>query len=150
VHGDRREHLHETTGDFIIARADNIPGYQLAVVLDDIAMGITHVLRGDDLLSSTPRQLLLFDAFGAPRPAYAHVPLILGPDNVRLAKRHGSVSIAELREAGHSPDEVIGWLAWSCGLRGLNEPCRPIDLIADFSLDAIHREPTRLQRLGID
>jgi glutamyl-tRNA synthetase len=112
-------------------------------------MGITHVLRGDDLLSSTPRQLLLFDVFGAARPTYAHVPLILGPDNVRLAKRHGSMSIAELRGAGHSSSEIVGWLAWSCGLREVNEPCRAADLVGDFSLDAIDREPTRLQRLGI-
>jgi glutamyl-tRNA synthetase len=145
VAGPQREALDETVGDFILARADGIPGYQLAVVLDDIAMGITHVLRGDDLLSSTGRQILLFHTFGAEPPLYAHVPLILGPDGTRLAKRHGSVSLAELRDAGHDPRAVTGWLAWTSGLLPESHPVRPTDLLPTFSLEAITREPTHMQ-----
>lgn len=144
VAGDVRTNVYDETGDFIVARADGVPGYQLAVVLDDIAMGITHVLRGDDLLDSTPRQILLYRAFNAAPPTYTHVPLILGPDGARLAKRHGSVSIKELRERGTTPEEVIGWLAWSCGLRPTPAPITAAQLIPDFSTDRLYREPTRL------
>lgn len=149
VAGDRREDIASTTGDFIIARADGVPSYQLAVVLDDIAMGITHVLRGDDLLPSTPRQILLHRTFGAEPPSYTHVPLILGPDGTRLAKRHGSISIAELRDAGHSPERVVGWLAWSCGLIATPAPRTPGELIADYAPGKIRREPTVLRSLDI-
>lgn len=147
--GPQREAVDQCAGDFIIARADGVPGYQLAVVLDDLAMGVTHVLRGDDLLPSTARQILLFRLLGAEPPVYAHVPLILGPDGARLAKRHGSVSLAELRAAGHDPREVVGWLAWSCGLAPEPEPRRPAELIAGFSLELLARGPTRLQALGV-
>lgn len=149
VQGHVRENVFEETGDFIVARADGIPGYQLAVVLDDIAMGITHVLRGDDLLPSTPAQILLYRALGADHPAYAHVPLIYGPDGHRLAKRHGSVSIAELRESGVAPERVVGWLAWSCGLRPDDSPAMPRELVPGFSLDALGGEPTHLSSLAI-
>ena len=91
------------TGDFIVARADGVISYQLAVVLDDIAMGITHVLRGADLLSSTPRQICLHHTFNALPPRFAHVPLILSSYGERLAKRHGAVSLQELRAARQHP-----------------------------------------------
>lgn len=149
IAGTVRERIDRRSGDFIVARADGIFSYQLAVVIDDIDMGITHVLRGDDLLDSTPRQILLFNTFGATPPRYAHVPLILGPDGVRLAKRHGSISIAELRSAGHSPEQLIGWLAWSCGLLPHPEPIAAGELVAEFSLDRVDREVTRLASLDI-
>ena len=144
VAGDQREDIALGSGDFIIARADGVPSYQLAVVVDDIAMGITHVLRGDDLLFSTPRQILLFRTFGAEPPSYAHVPLILAPDGTRLAKRHGSVSIAELRDAGHRAEDLVGWLAWSCGLSERPEPRTARELIDGFDLGKIRHEPTVL------
>jgi len=147
--GPVRERVDLASGDFIVARADGVFSYQLAVVLDDIDMGITHVLRGDDLLDSTPRQILLFRSFDAAVPHYAHVPLILGPDGVRLAKRHGSISIAELRAAGRSSERVVGWLAWSCGLLPRPEPIAASELIAGFSLDSIDRRTTRLESLDI-
>ncbi len=149
VAGEQREVVDESAGDFIIARADGVPSYQLAVVLDDLAMGITHVLRGDDLLDSAARQILLFRTLEGEPPTYAHVPLILGPDGVRLAKRHGSVSLAELRAAGHSASAVAGWLAWSCGLIPEVSPLRPLDLVAEFSLDRLSHELTRLASLQI-
>lgn len=145
VAGEQGEDLHQCVGDFIVARADGVPSYQLAVVLDDLAMGVTHVLRGDDLLPSTGRQILLVRTFGGEPPAYAHVPLLLGPDGERLAKRHGSVSLAELRAAGHTPQEVVGWLAWSCGLAPEPAPLSPADLLPAFSIDRIRREPTVLR-----
>lgn len=149
VAGYVRADVYEETGDFIVARADGVPGYQLAVVLDDIAMGITHVLRGDDLLDSTPRQILLYRAFDASPPAHAHVPLILGPDGARLAKRHGSISIREIRERGVAPEKVVGWLAWSCGLRSIRESVQASDLIDDFSIEKLSREATRLESLDV-
>lgn len=145
VHGPQQERVDEAAGDFVVARADGVPSYQLAVVVDDLAMGITHVLRGDDLLHSTARQILLFRTFGAEPPVYAHVPLILGPDGQRLAKRHGSVSLAELRESGRDARELVGWLAWSCGLLPEPAPRHPSDLVGGFSLDRLHRRPTLLE-----
>jgi len=148
IHGEQQEDVSAVTGDFIIARADGVPGYQLAVVIDDIVMGITHVLRGDDLLSSTPRQILLFGAFGSTAPSYAHAPLILAADGTRLAKRHGSVSIAELRMAGHMPEGIVGWLGWSCGLLPSPAPCRAAEMIGAFNPAKISREPTVMQDSG--
>lgn len=132
----------EETGDFVVRRKDGAPAYQLAVVVDDVAMGITHVVRGGDLLSSTARQLLLFRALGPPEPRYLHVPLMLGDDGERLAKRHGAVSLGELRARGVSPERVVGWLAATCGLVGENEAVSARDLIPRFAVDRLPREPT--------
>ncbi len=134
----------QETGDFIVARADGVPSYQLAVVLDDIAMGITHVLRGNDLLDSTPRQLLLYRAFNEVPPVYTHVPLILSPDGVRLAKRSGAVAIAEMRDKGYSSEAVVGWLAWSCGLCPTPVPVKASELIRDFAIEKLPSGPTTL------
>ena len=90
-------------GDFVVRRADGLHAYQLAVVVDDGAIGVTHVLRGDDLLSSTPRQMLLQRLLGLPSPVYAHVPLMRAPTGERLAKRHGSETLQSLRAAGSTP-----------------------------------------------
>ena len=99
VHG-RVEQDVAAGGDFVVRRADGLHAYQLAVVVDDGALGVTHVLRGDDLLSSTPRQLLLQRLLGLPAPVYAHVPLMRAPTGERLAKRHGVETLQSLREAG--------------------------------------------------
>ncbi|QJC52197.1 tRNA glutamyl-Q(34) synthetase GluQRS [Paenibacillus albicereus] len=116
-------------GDFVVRRADGIFSYQLAVAVDDAAMGITHVLRGSDLLDSTPRQLLLLEALGLAPPRYAHVPLLMGPDGKRLAKRHGGTSLQALREAGVRPERVVGLLARWSGLLERAEPVRPRELV---------------------
>src|SRR5437764_1049194 len=113
--------LGSTGGDFVVWKAPrpgvaaSTPAYQLAVVVDDAAQGVTEVVRGDDLVPSTPRQLLLYDALGLPPPRFAHVPLVVGPDGRRLAKRHGDTRLAALREAGVWPELLVGLLAWSCG-----------------------------------
>jgi glutamyl-tRNA synthetase len=105
-------------GDFIVARENAGPSYQLAVVHDDAAMGVTQVIRGHDLVPSTPRQLLLFRALGWAPPAFGHVPLVHGPDGRRLAKRDGSIKLATLRSAGVDPVALIDWLARSLGMTG--------------------------------
>lgn len=141
VAGPVRADVWEESGDFIVARADGVPGYQLAVVLDDIAMNVTHVLRGDDLLDSTPRQILLYRALGAVPPTFAHVPLILDENGERLAKRIDSKPLSEFRAEGVSAETVIGWLAWSCGLRETADPLSASELLPDFSLEGLGREP---------
>lgn len=134
-------------GDFVIRPRDGVAAYQLAVVVDDIAMGITDVLRGADLLTSTARQLLLYAALEAPPPRWIHVPLMLGPDGERLAKRYGSTTLSSLRLAGVSPAEVVGWLAGTCGLAEAGERIEARDLIPRFSLDRLPREPASIESL---
>ena len=103
------------TGDFVLKRRDGVYGYQLAVVVDDLAMGVTEVVRGADLLDSAARQIQLIEALGGTVPAYAHVPLLLGPDGEKLSKRSHAASLDSLREAGVAPERVIGWLAHQLG-----------------------------------
>ncbi|MFZ5815479.1 MAG: tRNA glutamyl-Q(34) synthetase GluQRS [Bacillota bacterium] len=131
-------------GDFVIKRADGIIGYQLAVVVDDALMQVTDVLRGWDLLDSTPRQILLYQALGYPVPRFAHVPLLFGPDGTRLSKRHGAVTLAGIRAAGTEPEAVVGHLAHLSGLLERPEPVRPVDLVAAFDPARIPREPVTL------
>ena len=131
-------------GDFIVRRADDIFAYQLAVVVDDAAMNISDVLRGIDLLDSTPRQLALFDALGLQAPRYTHVPLIHGPDGKRLAKRHGAININDMRRAGVPPQRITGILAWMSGLIERPEPVRCEELIDEFDLDKIPKQPVVL------
>jgi glutamyl-tRNA synthetase len=104
--------------DFVVLRSDRQPTYHLSVVVDDIDMGMTHVIRGDDHISNTPKQGLLYQAFGRPVPAFAHVPLILGTDKKRLSKRHGATSVTEYQRLGYLPDAMVNFLAllgWSPG-----------------------------------
>src|SRR4051812_19674959 len=121
-------------GDFVIAKRDGSPSYQLAVVLDDHAMGVTEVQRGDDLIPSTFRQLQLYTAFGFTPPMFAHVPLVVGEDGRRLGKRHGDPRLSVLRAAHVSPDHLVGMIAWSSGLRQTSEPIAVKDLLANFDL----------------
>ena len=127
-------------GDFVIQKRDGGPAYQLAVVVDDAAQGVTEVVRGDDLVASTPRQLLLYRALGLQAPAFVHVPLVVGPDGRRLAKRHGDTSLRAYRSAGVSAEALVGWLAFCSGLRSDAAPCRPTDLIDAFDWGAVPRD----------
>ena len=127
-------------GDFVVQRADGVFAYQLAVVVDDLAMGITDVVRGDDLLLSTPRQIALTRALGHEPLHYAHVPLVLGEDGERLAKRHGSIALQTLRER-HSSEQIVGVLAHSLGLQESDAPCSAASLIPRFSLSRLARVP---------
>ncbi|MCU1351536.1 MAG: tRNA glutamyl-Q(34) synthetase GluQRS, partial [Acidimicrobiales bacterium] len=111
---------------------------------DDAAQGIEEVVRGDDLLLSTPRQLYLVDLLGLPRPSHAHVPLVLGPEGTRLAKRDGAVTLADRRAAGQEPDAVRAWLAASLGLAEPGEPVTAAQLVERFDPDVLPRGPWRL------
>ena len=124
--------------DFVILRSDEHPTYHLSVVADDIDMAITHVVRGDDHISNTPKQVLLYRAFDAPIPQFAHVPLILGPDKRRLSKRHGATSVMEYEHQGYLPEAMVNFLAllgWSPGTD--QELFTREELIAAFSLEGI-------------
>lgn len=141
VAGPQSMNLAECGGDFALRRSDGVFAYQLAVVLDDIAMGITQVLRGNDILTSTPRQLYLYQLLGASPPSYAHVPLVLDSKGERLAKRHQSLTLAELRSAGVSAQAVVGYLAWRAGQQETPRPCTPHSLLKNFRLAALPRDP---------
>ncbi|WP_330999622.1 tRNA glutamyl-Q(34) synthetase GluQRS [Cohnella fermenti] len=138
------ERSFRSAGDFAVVRADGVVGYQLAVVVDDLAMGITDVLRGWDLLDSTPRQLALFEALGATAPRYAHGPLWLGDDGSRLSKRHGSVSLSELRAESVKAEEIVGLIAWATGLIPKPEAAKPAELIPVWSPEKVAQEAIRL------
>ena len=133
--------LHDIAGDFVVWKSAGMPAYQLAVVVDDAAQGVTQVVRGDDLIPSTPRQLLLYQALGLRPPQFIHVPLVVGPDGRRLAKRHGDTRLAALRAAGVQAEALVGLLAWSCGWLVKIEPIRASELVGRFLLDSIPREP---------
>ncbi len=137
-------------GDFVVDRPGAGPSYQLAVVIDDAAMGVTEVIRGDDLVPSTPRQILLYRALGWKPPEFGHLPLAVGPDGRRLAKRDGAIKLASLRESGGDPRRLVGWLARSCGWSDRIEPSAPADWLGRFDPSAIPRSPwsARLDELA--
>lgn len=138
----RREHAPARLGgDFVIARNTVGPSYQLAVVVDDALMGVSQVIRGADLATSTPRQILLYQALGWPVPQFGHVGLVMGPDGRRLAKRDGSVKLATLREEGVDPRDLIGELAQSCGWSAEAAPSWPSDWIDRFRFETIGEGP---------
>ncbi len=132
----------EAIKDFVIARSDGSALYNLAVAVDDRDMEITHVVRGEDHLSNTPRQMLILQALGYQPPAYAHLPLLHGPDGKKLSKRHGAASVQELRDLGYLPEAVrnyIALLGW--GLDAETTFMSTADLIAGFSLERVSRSP---------
>jgi glutamyl-tRNA synthetase len=125
--------------DFVILRSDGHPTYHLSVVSDDVEMAITHVVRGDDHISNTPKQILLYQAVGAEVPRFAHVPLILGPDKKRLSKRHGATSVMEYARAGYLPEAMTNFLAllgWSPG-SGDRELFTRAELVEAFAIEGI-------------
>jgi len=129
---------HANIEDFVILRSDGHPTYHLSVVVDDVAMEVTHVVRGDDHISNTPKQVLLYEAMGAAIPAFAHVPLILGPDKKRLSKRHGATAVGEYEAQGYLPEAMVNFLAllgWSPG--DDREVMSREELIAAFTLEGI-------------
>ncbi len=133
---------HSGIKDFVVARSDGSPLYNLAVAVDDLDMGITHVVRGEDHLSNTPRQVMVLKALGVEPPAYAHLPLLLGPDGKKLSKRHGAASVQELRDSGYLPEAVrnyIALLGW--GLDAETTFMTTEELIQGFSLDRVSKSP---------
>lgn len=141
--------------DFIICRSDGMPMYNLAVVVDDITMGINTVIRGDDHVNNTPKQILLYKALAAPLPVFAHVPMVLGSDRARLSKRHGAMSVTEYRDMGYLPDAVLNYLVRLGWSHGDQEFFTREELIAKFSLEHIGKsagvfDPNKLQALNAD
>jgi glutamyl-tRNA synthetase len=141
VAGPVRQHVAQAVGDFIVSRSDGIPAYQLAVVVDDGLMQITQVVRGADLLSSTARQIALFEALGFAVPVFGHVPLVIDAGGARLAKREQAAGVGALRAAGFSAERVVGALAASCGLCPPGETLSARELLASFA-------PERLQNVA--
>ena len=143
VHGNVTFNARELD-DFIIFRSDGTPTYNFATVVDDALMGITHIIRGDDHLSNTPRQIMVYEALGAPVPEFAHISMILGPDGKKLSKRHGATSVEEYRDAGYLSDAFVNYLAllgWS--LDG-ETTIVPRDVLASqFSLDHVSKNPAK-------
>ena len=137
VHGPI-EFDNEHIESFVILRSDTHPTYHLSVVVDDIDMAITHVVRGDDHISNTPKQVLLYQAFGKTPPSFAHVPLIMGPDKQRLSKRHGATSVMEYEKQGYIPEAMFNFLAllgWGTGSN--DELFTRAELIQRFNLEGI-------------
>jgi glutamyl-tRNA synthetase len=129
--------------DLIIARSDGTPTYNFSVVVDDWDMQITHVIRGDDHLNNTPRQINMLKAIGAPLPQYAHVPMILGADGERLSKRHGAVSVMQYQEDGYLPEALLNYLARLGWARGDEEVFDMAQFIEWFNLEAISKSPAK-------
>ncbi len=157
VRGQCAVDLRALGGDFVVWKADrgvgSGPSYQLCVVVDDAAQQVTEVVRGDDLVPSTPRQLLLYEALSLLPPRFAHVPLVIGADGRRLAKRHGDTRLASLRESGVHPGRLRGLLAWSCGWADGAEDVSVDELLRRFRWETLPRGPfvlasERLQAIG--
>lgn len=142
--GQQRQWVDKMIGDFVIARHPTGAGYMLAVVVDDVAMRITEVVRGDDLLPATHRQLLLYQALNLPPPVFRHVPLVVSSDGRRLAKRHGDTRLAVLRREGITPERVIGLLAWWCGWAAWGEELTVRDLLPRYDLNRLPHTPAVL------
>ncbi|HKH44271.1 MAG TPA: tRNA glutamyl-Q(34) synthetase GluQRS [Thermoanaerobaculia bacterium] len=140
VFGERVEQIDQTVGDFVMKRRDGLYAYQLAVVVDDLAMRIDEVVRGADLLDSTARQIQLIEALGGTPPAYAHVPVVVDAHQEKLSKRDQALTLSSLREAGAHPEAVVGELAASLGIIDRPDPCRPGDLLQDFAWEKVRKE----------
>jgi glutamyl-tRNA synthetase len=125
--------------DLIIARSDGTPTYNFSVVVDDMDMGVTHVIRGDDHLNNTPRQMNMLQALGATLPAYAHVPMILGPDGAKLSKRHGAVSVLQYEEEGYLPDALLNYLVRLGWSHGDQEVFTRAEMIAAFDIRDVNK-----------
>lgn len=146
VFGEQRENLAKDCGDFIVRRSDGVFAYQLAVVCDDADGCVTEVVRGCDLLDSTPRQIWLYRTLGLPLPRFYHVPLLIAPDGKRLSKREKSLDMAHLRER-FRPEELIGRLAYLARLTENASPVSAEELINAFSWDRIDRDPVVIREI---
>jgi len=142
VYGPIDANPQQMLGDFPLTRKNGHAAYQLAVVVDDHAMGVNEVVRGDDLIPSLFRQVPLIESLGYSLPQYVHVPLVVGSDGRRLAKRHGDTRLAMYRDWGVSPQRIVGWAAHSIGLVDTSQPINPADLIADFDWAKVRRGVT--------
>lgn len=142
IHGEIKYNTKDIGGDFVIIKSDGFPTYNFAVVIDDHLMGITHVIRGDDHIANTPKQLLIYRALGWEPPKFAHLPMILGPDRQKLSKRHGATSLEEFRNEGILPDALFNYLAllgWSPGEN--REIVSKEEMIQKFDIKDVNKSP---------
>ena len=140
VFGNVEECVRETVGDFVLKRRDGMYAYQLAVVVDDLAMDITEVVRGTDLLASTSRQLLLIHALGGTVPEYAHVPLVRNAKGEKLSKRDESLTLRALKEKGVTAEQLLGYMAYSLGLVASLRACTLQEVLDQFSWSRLNKE----------
>lgn len=141
IHGDV-SFENALIGDFVIVKSDGFPTYNFACVVDDALMGITHVIRADEHLSNTPKQLMIYQALGFKVPAFAHVPMILAPDRSKLSKRHGATSVEEFKEAGYLPEAIVNYLALLGWTPGDNQEVMSLEeLVARFDLKDVSHNP---------
>jgi glutamyl-tRNA synthetase len=143
----------DTLDDFVAIKSDGFPTYNFAVIVDDHLMEITHVLRGAEFIPTTPKNILVYEAFGWQAPTWVHLPSVLGPDKTKLSKRHGAKPVLDYREAGYLPDAIINYLAligWNVGEGSTREFFTRTELVAAFSLERIQKSPAvfDLERLG--
>jgi glutamyl-tRNA synthetase len=144
------EYSNAELDDLIILRSDGYPTYNFSVVIDDVSMEITHVIRGNDHLNNTPRQIQIYEALGAPLPKFGHVSMILGPDKKKLSKRHGAQSVMEYQKMGYVPEAVVNYLVrlgWSCGDE---EEFTREDLVGKFTLEAVGKSPAAINPGKLD
>jgi glutamyl-tRNA synthetase len=147
IAGNVRQNLAREVGDFVLRRGDGVFAYQLAVIVDDLDMGITDVVRGADLVASTPRQIWLARALGAPPPRYMHLPLVVAPDGSRLEKRTRGASVRELRERGLTAERIVGHLAFGLGLAPTSAPATPRAIVEQLGAGAPLRWPREPWRI---
>lgn len=141
LRGEFSQSLGQECGDFVVQRADGVYAYQFAVTVDDALMKISHVVRGDDLLASTPRQIYLYNLLKLKAPKFVHVPLLYGEDGHRLSKRHGSLSLYNMRNRGIKPEKITGYLAWKSGQTERWESVKPQEIMHHFRLADVPRSP---------
>jgi glutamyl-tRNA synthetase len=149
IHGDVGFD-HTEIDDFVILRADGLPIYNFAAVVDDALMRITHVIRGDDHISNTPRQILLYEALGYPVPAFAHIPMILGADRTRLSKRHGATSVEAYRDLGYLPEAVVNYLVRLGWAHGDQETFSRDEMVRHFTLEKVGKTAAVFDQKKLD
>jgi glutamyl-tRNA synthetase len=149
IHGDVTFD-HATLDDWILVRSDGSPTYNFCVVVDDVTMKVTHVVRGNDHLSNTPKQILCYEALGYPQPVFAHIPMILGPDRKRLSKRHGATSVLAFREEGFLPEAMVNYFARLGWAHGDQEVFTRDELIRLFDLQQVGATPAIFDRTKLE
>ena len=139
VHGTVSFEIADIVDDYVLLKKDGVPTYNFACVVDDATMGITHVIRGDDHLSNTPKQIAVYRALDVPTPRFGHIPMILGPDKAKLSKRHGAVSVMQYHTEGYLPHALLNYLVRLGWAHGDQEIFSPEELVSCFNLEGLNK-----------